>query len=189
MLKILLVIDRYCNFHKSEKLKKQLREIMNFNNNEVRKIINHVSARWLRIEKCLNRTLMQCDSVELYFLSNFDLYDDPIEIDLGEKYSRKKRLVNAFKQPISKLCAMFFHSVIPIFGSLNTFLQEEEPLIHKLYLSALRLYRSLLAIFILLELISESDDVLSIDLEDPNVLKDFNSIFIGTMIKGVCKGQ
>ena len=162
---------------------------MNFNNNEVRKIINHVSARWLRIEKRLNRTLMQCDPVELYFLSNFDLYDDPIEIDLGEKYSRKKRLVNAFKQPISKLCAMFFQSVIPIFGSLNTFLQDEEPLIHKLYLSALRLYRSLLAIFILLELISESDDVLSIDLEDPNVLKDFNSIFIGTMIKGVCKGQ
>ena len=126
---------------------------------------------------------MQCDSLELYFLSNFDFDDDPIEINLGEKYSRKKRLVNAFKQPVSKLCAMFFQSVIPIFGSLNTFLQAEEPLIHKLYHSTLRLYRSLLAIFILLELISESDDVLSIDLEDPNVLKDFNSIFIGTIIK------
>ena len=126
---------------------------------------------------------MQCDSLELYFLSNFDFDDDPTEINLGEKYSRKKRLVNAFKQPVSKLCAMFFQSVIPIFDSLNTFLQAEEPLIHKLYHSTLRLYRSLLAIFILLELISESDDVLSIDLEDPNVLKDFNSIFIGTIIK------
>ena len=31
------------------------------------------------------------------------------------------------------------------------------------------------------EVISESDNVLSIDLEDPDVLKDFNSIFIGAM--------
>ena len=30
---------------------------------------------------------------------------------------------------------------------------------------------------------SESDDVLSIDLEDPDDLKDFNSIFIGAMTK------
>ena len=30
---------------------------------------------------------------------------------------------------------------------------------------------------------SESDDVLSIDLEDPDDLKDFNSMFIGAMTK------
>ena len=30
---------------------------------------------------------------------------------------------------------------------------------------------------------SESDDVLSIDLEDPDDLKDFNRIFIGAMTK------
>ena len=31
-----------------------------------------------------------------------------------------KRLVNALKQPVSKLCAMFIQFVIPIFDSLNT---------------------------------------------------------------------
>ena len=76
-----------------------------------------------------------------------------------------------------------FQSVIPIFDGLNTFLQDEEPLIHILYHSILRLYRSLLSKFILLEVISESDDVLSIDLQDPDVLKDFNSIFIGAIKK------
>ena len=37
--------------------------------------------------------------------------------------------------------------------------------------------------FILLEVISESDDVLSIDLQDPDVSKDFNSIFIVAVTK------
>ena len=62
-------------------------------------------------------------------------------------------------------------------------MQAEEPLIHILYHFTLRLYHSLLARFILLEVISESDDVLSIDLEDPDVLKDINSMFTGTMTK------
>ena len=39
----------------------------------------------------------------------------------------------------------------------------------------------------LLEVISESDDVLSIDLEDPDVFKEFNSIFIGAMAKRYAK--
>ena len=156
---------------------------MNFNNNEVRKVIKHVSTRWLSLGKCLERTLMQWDSLESYFLSNFDLDDDPTENDPAEKPSREKRLVNAFKRPVSKLYAMFVQSVIPTFNSFNTFLQAEEPLIHILHHSTLRLYRSLLSRFILPEVISESDDVLSIDLDDPDVLKDYNSMFIGAMTK------
>ena len=55
---------------------------MNFNNNEVRKVMNHVSSRWLSLGKCLERygtlwdSLMQWDSLES-FLSDFNLDDDP----------------------------------------------------------------------------------------------------------------
>ena len=76
---------------------------------------------------------------------------------------------------------MFVQSVIPVFDTFNTFLQAEEPLIHILYHSTLHLYHSLLSRFILPEVISEPDGVQSIDLEDLDVLKYFNSIFIGTM--------
>ena len=78
---------------------------------------------------------------------------------------------------------MFLQSVIPIFDSFYTFSQSEQQMIHILYHSSLRLYRSLLSRFILPKVISKSDDMLSIDLEDPDVLKDFNSIFIGAMTK------
>ena len=93
-------------------------------------------------------------------------------------------MVNAFKQPVSKLYAMFVQSVIPIFDSFYTFLQAEELWIHIMCHSTLRLYRSLLSRFILPE-----DDVLSIDLEDPDVLKDFNSIFIAAMTKQYARGS
>ena len=105
--------------------------------------------------------------------------DDTTENNSDEK----PNVVNVFKQPVSKLCAMFVQTLIPTFDCFNTFLQAEEQLVRILYHSTLRLYCSLLSRLILLEVISESDDVLGIDFEDPDVLKDFNSIFIGAMTK------
>ena len=109
--------------------------------------------------------------------------DDPTEKGPDEKPSRENRLVNAFKKPVTKPYAMFLKSAIPIFDGFNAFLQAKEPLIHILYHYTLRLYCSLLSRFILLEVISVSDDVLSIDLDDPDVLNNFKSIFIGAMTK------
>ena len=64
---------------------------MNFNNNRIRKVISHISTRWLSLGKCLARTLMmQWDSLESYFLSNFYLDDDPFENNLDENLAEKK---------------------------------------------------------------------------------------------------
>ena len=84
-----------------------------------------------------------------YFPPNFDMDDDPTENGPDEKPSRKYRLVNAFKQPVSELYAMLVKSVIPIFRSFNTFLQPKEPLIHILHHPSLRFYCLLFSIFIL----------------------------------------
>ena len=97
-------------------------------------------------------TKHRCNSLESYFLSNFDLDDDPTENDPSEYPSRERRLVNAFKQAFSKLYAMFVQSAVPIFDSFNTFLQADEPLIYILYHSSLHFYCLLLSKFILLKL-------------------------------------
>ena len=57
------VIDIYYHFRRSAKRKAQS--------------IKHVSTRWPSHGKCLKRTLKQWDSLESYFLSYFDLQDDP----------------------------------------------------------------------------------------------------------------
>ena len=81
---------------------------MNFNNNKIRKVINHVSTRLLSFGKCLEgKLMMQWDSLESYFLPDFYLDDDPFENNPYEKPSREKSLVNTFKQPVSKLYPMF----------------------------------------------------------------------------------
>ena len=108
------VIDIYYHFRRSVKRKAQLRDFMEFNNNEVRKVIKHVSTRWLSLGRCIERTLKQWDSLESYFLSYFDLQDDPeAEDQTNDNTNREKRLVKAFKDPITKLYAMFVQSVIP----------------------------------------------------------------------------
>ena len=91
------MIDIDCDFCTSAKRKNQFRELMNFNNNEVRKLIYHISTGWLSLGKCLKRTLIQWYPLKSYFMSNFNLDDNPTENDPDEKPSREKMLVNAFK--------------------------------------------------------------------------------------------
>ena len=95
-----------------------------------------------------------------YFLSYFDLQDDPeAENQTNDNTNREKRLVKAFKDAITKLYAMFVQSVIPIFDSFNTFLQSEAPLIHILHQCTTRLYHLLLSRFICPQVISSSRDL------------------------------
>ena len=102
------VIYRYDHFGRSGRRKNQLREYRNFSNNEVIKLINHVSSsRCLSLGRCLGRcngtlpdSLIQWDSLESFFLSNFDLHDEPTKNNLDEKPNREKRLVNPLKQPV-----------------------------------------------------------------------------------------
>ena len=156
---------------------------MNFYNNDVRKVIYHISTRWLSLGKCLERTLMQWYSLKSYFKSNFDLDDDPTENYPDEKPSREKRLVNTFTQRVTKLFAMFVQSVIPIFDSFNTFLWAEETLIHILYCIIL-LCVCIAHYFQHLSYLKLSKkQIMCIDVEDLDVSKDFNSIFIGAMAK------
>ena len=49
------VIDRYDHFRRSARRKNQLREFLNFSNNEAKKVINHVSSRFLSLGRCLER--------------------------------------------------------------------------------------------------------------------------------------
>ena len=84
------VIDLYYHFRRSAKRKAQLREYIEFNNNAMRKIIKHVSTKWLSLGKSLEGTLKQWDSLESYFISLFDL-DDNEESETDDKPSLEKR--------------------------------------------------------------------------------------------------
>ena len=73
---------------------------------------------------------------------------------------------------------------IPIFDSLNTFLQATDALIHVLHQSTLHLYQSLPSRFVLPEVVADSsNDLDSIDICGEENLKDLYNIYIGHIIK------
>ena len=72
---------------------------------------------------------------------------------------------------------------MPAFDQFNTFLQSEEPLVHLLHESTINLYKGLLSRFIKTEILSNSNDVLLIDMKNSESLKELNTIHIGFITK------
>lgn len=65
------LIDIYYHFDKSAKRKAKLREFSQFCDTVVRKVLKHVSTRWLSIGKCVERILQMYTSLRSYFLSTY----------------------------------------------------------------------------------------------------------------------
>ena len=83
-----LLVDIYHWFLYSTKRKCKLAEYAEFCDQEYRKILKHVSTRWLSLEKVVTRTLLQYQSLKTYFLSEND------------SAARFKRLHAAFSNPM-----------------------------------------------------------------------------------------
>ena len=123
------IIDLFYHFKRSVKRKATLRENMEFTNTEVKKIIKHVTTKWLSLGKSVGRTLMQWEALRSYFISEFE-EDDALD---EENVTREVRLRRQFNDPFTKLYILFGQSVMPVFDQFNTFLQSEEPLVHLLH--------------------------------------------------------
>ncbi len=61
------LIDIYYYLDKSSKRKSLLQEAQKLCNDDVRKILKHVSTRWLSLGICVNRLLEQWQSLTVYF--------------------------------------------------------------------------------------------------------------------------
>ena len=143
------------------KEKQLLESIWNLLTLKLKKIIKHVTTRWLSLGKTVDRTLMQS-----YFISEFG-EDDVLD---KERVTREIRLIRQFNDPFTKLYVLFVQSVMPVFDPFNIFLQSEEPLVHLLHESTIKLYKGLLPHFIKTEILSNSNDVLLIDIENSESL-------------------
>lgn len=64
-----MMIDSYYYFDKSTKRKNELASYCTLCDVEVRKVLKHVSTRWLSLELVITRTLKQYPALRSYFLS------------------------------------------------------------------------------------------------------------------------
>ena len=63
------MVDNYYYFDKSSKRKNELADYCGFCDTEYRRVLKHVSTRWLSLEIAVERTLRQYQGLKSYFLS------------------------------------------------------------------------------------------------------------------------
>ena len=81
-------------------------------------------------------------------------------------------MIRQFNDLFTKLYVLFVQSVTPILDQFNTFQQSEEPLVHLLHESTMKLYKGPLSCFIKTGILSKSNNVLLIDTENSESFKD-----------------
>ena len=85
-------MDIFFWFDKSSKRKNLLQEYCTFCDTEYRKIIKHVSTRWLSLQRAIERVLKQYNSLQSYFISESCSED------------RFVRLNKKFSNPLVEVC-------------------------------------------------------------------------------------
>ena len=165
-----IIIDVYYRFEKSSKRKGKLAEYFEFCNQDYQQILKHVSVRWLSLERCVDRVLKKLPSLKSYFLSE-DSADE-----------RFKRLHKAFSNPLLEPILMFHSASISLFTNFNKLLQRDEPTIHIL-LDAMNSLAKKLASRILLPSIVKDNAIKDLDLDDEEIFKATDQIFLGGLVK------
>ena len=130
------------------------------------------------MESFVNRELKKYSGLKFYFLSE-GLHD-----------KRFKRLVESYKDPMTKLYILFFQSRIVTFTNFNEFLQREESLVCSIFDHMQTFMKKLANKFIQSNVFQELKNakksfiMLDISLERQN---DDNDLFIGFITKQTSK--
>lgn len=136
------------------------------------KILKYVSTRWLSLYECIQRVLEQWDPLTVYFCEEND----------KTEHSKYLEIKASMGNPVSKIYLLFLKSVLPIFLSANTFLQQEKPLIHKLHKTVNDLLLGLIVRFIKPSAVDDYDcptSILSLDCTKRKNQKSDNDLVIG----------
>lgn len=162
-----LIISIYYYFDKSCKRKVELKEFEDFCGVESRKILKHVSTRWLSLGKTLNRLLQQYPAIKSYFNSQ------------NQTNQKIVYITRMLSNPMTEVYCLFLQSVIPLFDTFNTVMQTESPMIHTLHISIIELLKDILSRFIKVAIIKSISDITTIEYDNASNQKEDKELFIG----------
>ena len=170
-----LAVDIFYYFDKSTKRKAALSDYSQFCDLAYRKMLKHVTTRWLSLNTSVNRILSGYEGLKSYFLS---------EDDEDSKIPRFARLRKHFENPMTEIYLMFFQAVIPTFTTVNEFLQRGEPVIHLLLDQLESFLKKLAGKFIRIDAIAAANKVYEIDSSDNGIMKEEAKMFVGITTRG-----
>ena len=161
-----LVVDMFYWFDKSTKRKSSLEEYCCFCDVQYRKVVKHVSTRWLSLETAVERVLKLYSGLRSYFASE------------SCSQARFLRLQALFADPLTEVYLMFFQSVLPVFNHFNLFLQREAPCIHLIQGHCQSLLKKVLGRFVKSDVIKDAPSLSEVSIDLDSLLSD-RDIFIG----------
>ena len=116
-------------------------------------MLKHVCTRWLSIGRCLTRLLHNWIALKAFFKAEKEMHDKRTKKsdDAAEKpyAARTADYVHTFlKSPTNKLYVLFLEYTVKVFDDMLVNLQSDEPKIHVLRQSLLKVLRNLLVRFV-----------------------------------------
>ena len=169
-----MMVDLFYWFDKSTKRKNKLNEYCTFCDTQYHEIVKHVSTCWLSLERAIERALKQYVALCSHFQS------------LDESQARFQRLKTLFEDPLTEVYLLFYHSVLPIFTSLNKFLQRETPCIHLISDKLEGFISNILGRFLTIAAIKKAkhdNKLLEIDFRNPDNLLSHKDMGIGFLTR------
>ena len=146
-----LVVDMFYWFDKSTKRKSTVVEYCCFCNVWYRKIVKHVSTRWLSLEAAVEHVLKVYNGLRSHFMSE------------SCSQARFQRLQLLFGAPMTEVFLLFFQCALPVFNHFNLFLQREDPCIHLIHEHCESLLRKVLGRLVKPEAIRDAASILEVD--------------------------
>ena len=93
--------------------------------------------------------------------------------------TREERILKTLSSKRARVYALFLHYSMTIFEPVNTYLQSEAPLIHKLRRIVLDLCKQILIKFMTAETVIAVNDLLAINCEDKSLHRSNSELIIG----------
>lgn len=171
------VIDIYYYLQKSSKRQAAFKLCQNLYGDKPHKILKYVSTRWLSLLIAVDRIIEQWEPLKVLFG----------ETSKNEKNAQFQRITFCFQEPVTKLYLLFLSSLLPVFVSVNVFLQQEQPVIHKLHRKLKDLFMDLVVRFVKPTAIPSGCSLSSLNFEKLKNQKDSQDLVIGAKTRSYIK--
>lgn len=122
-----LLIDIYFYLQNSSKRQHSFQLCQDIYGLKPHKILKYISTRWLSMHGCIERILQQWEPLLMYFCETNEINKNE------QENARYIKIKEKLENPITKAYLLFLENVLPLFLSANIFLQQDEPLIHKIH--------------------------------------------------------
>jgi len=138
-----LLLDIFHYMKKSSVRQRNLNKWQEYFSQEQRKVLKHVSTRWLSISTCIDRLVEDWRPLRAFF------EEEKQKTKEGSAANVKaKAIYDVLKSETAKLCALFMNYTVKLFNPFLTANQSDAPKIQQLHSSMCKLMSEILSKFV-----------------------------------------